>query len=111
MTLAERERAARTRLNYPPGTRIELKSMAHDPDPVPPGTRGTVYNVNGYGDIEMNWDTKIIDTLYTKTVPVGVREYIGMSFGEEPLPATMKGRRNRGRDQEEQEEQEEPIDG
>ena len=49
--------------------------------------------------------TKIIDTLYTKTVPVGVREYIGMSFGEEPLPATMKGRRNRGRDQEEQEEQ------
>lgn len=56
MTLAERERAARTRLNYPPGTRIELKSMAHDPDPVPPGTRGTVYNVNGYGDIEMNWD-------------------------------------------------------
>lgn len=52
--------------------------------------------------------TKIIDTLYTKTVPSGVREYIGMTFGEEPLPATPKGRRNRGRDQEEQEE---PIDG
>ena len=52
--------------------------------------------------------TKIIDTLYTKTVPVGVREYIGMSYGEEPLPATAKGRRNRGRDQEEQEEH---IDG
>ena len=56
MTLAERERAARTRLNYPPGTRIELNSMGSDPDPVPPGTRGTVYNVNGFGDIEMNWD-------------------------------------------------------
>ena len=48
--------------------------------------------------------TKIIDTLYTKTVPSGVREYIGMSFGEESLPATQKGRRNKGRDQEEQEE-------
>ena len=28
--------------------------------------------------------TKIIETLYTKIVPTGVREYIGMSFGEEP---------------------------
>lgn len=56
MTLAEQQRAARTRLNYPPGTRIELNSMGSDPDPVPPGTRGTVYSVNSYGDIEMEWD-------------------------------------------------------
>lgn len=56
MTLEERRRAALTSLNYPPGTRIELNSMGSDPDPVPPGTRGTVYSVNGYGDIEMNWD-------------------------------------------------------
>ena len=45
-----------TRLNYPPGTRLELISMGKDPDPVPPGTRGTVERVNSYGDIEMSWD-------------------------------------------------------
>ena len=52
--------------------------------------------------------TKIIDTLYTKTVPSGVREYIGMSFGEEPVPVTPKARRNRSK---EFEEQEEHVDG
>ena len=45
-----------TSLNYPPGTRLELISMGKDPDPVPPGTRGTVARVNSYGDIEMSWD-------------------------------------------------------
>ena len=30
--------------------------MGKDPDPVPPGTRGTVESVNSYGDIEMSWD-------------------------------------------------------
>ena len=45
-----------TSLNYPPGTRLELISMGKDPDPVPPGTRGTVERVNSYGDIEMSWD-------------------------------------------------------
>ena len=48
--------AATTRLNYPPGTRLELISMVKDLDPVPPGTRGTVERVNSYGDIEMSWD-------------------------------------------------------
>ena len=48
--------------------------------------------------------TKIIETLYTKIVPAGVREYIGMSFGEEPLTAANKPRRNRTRESEEQEE-------
>ena len=52
--------------------------------------------------------TKIIDTLYTKTVPAGVREYIGMSFGEEPVPVTPKARRNRPK---EFEKQEEHVDG
>ena len=45
-----------TSLNYPPGTRLELISMGKDPDPVPPGTRGTVERVNSLGDIEMSWD-------------------------------------------------------
>lgn len=45
-----------TRLNYPPGTRLELVCMGNDPNPVPPGTRGTVELVNSLGDIEVNWD-------------------------------------------------------
>ena len=56
MTREEQRRAAMTSLNYPPGTRLELISMGKDPDPVPPGTRGTVERVNSYGDVEMSWD-------------------------------------------------------
>mgnify|MGYP003464257770 FL=1 len=56
MTREEQRKVAMTRLNYPPGTRLELISMGKDPDPVHPGTRGTVERVNSYGDIEMSWD-------------------------------------------------------
>lgn len=56
MTREEQRRAAMTSLNYPPGTRLELISMGNDPDPVPPGTRGTVELVNCIGDIEVKWD-------------------------------------------------------
>ena len=56
MTREEQKRAAMTSLNYPPGTRLELISMGKDPDPVPPGTRGTVERVNSLGDIEVDWD-------------------------------------------------------
>ena len=56
MTREEQRKAAMTSLNYPPGTRLELISMGKDPDPVPPGTRGTVERVNSYGDIAMSWD-------------------------------------------------------
>ena len=56
MTREEQRRAAMTSLNYPPGTRLELISMGKDPDPVPPGTRGTVERVNSLGDIEVDWD-------------------------------------------------------
>ena len=56
MTREEQRRAAMTSMNYPPGTRLELISMGKDPDPVPPGTRGTVERVNSLGDIEVDWD-------------------------------------------------------
>lgn len=56
MTLAERQRAAATRLNYPPGTRLELISMDNDPIPIPPGTRGTVLGVDDAGQVLMHWD-------------------------------------------------------
>lgn len=52
----ERQRAARIRLNYPPGTRIELIQMGDDPAPVPAGTRGTVIHVDDIGSIHMKWD-------------------------------------------------------
>lgn len=56
MTSAIRQRAAATRLNYPPGTRLELISMDNDPRPIPPGTRGTVLGVDDAGQILMHWD-------------------------------------------------------
>ena len=48
--------AATTRLNYPPGTRLELISM-DDPQAIPPGSRGTVDHVDDMGTIHMRWDS------------------------------------------------------
>ncbi len=56
MTLAKRQRTAATRLNYPPGTLLELISMGNDPFPVPPGTCGTVLGVDDAGQVLMHWD-------------------------------------------------------
>ena len=46
-----------------PGQRIELVSMPDDPDPIIPGTRGTVRRVrhagsprNGFLQVEVDWD-------------------------------------------------------
>lgn len=47
--------AAKIRLMYPPGTRIELNYM-DDQFAVPPGTRGTVDHVDDGGNIHMKWD-------------------------------------------------------
>ena len=44
--------AAQIRLNYPPGTRIELELMV-DAYAVPPGTRGTVDHVDDMGNVHM----------------------------------------------------------
>lgn len=56
MTSAERQKIARTQLNYPPGTRLELISMGDDPRPVEAGTRGTVKMVDDMGTIHTDWD-------------------------------------------------------
>ena len=56
MTLAERQRVASTKLNYPPGTRLELIEMGDDPRPVASGTRGTGKVVDDMGSIHMQWD-------------------------------------------------------
>lgn len=52
--LTSRE-AAEIRLNYPPGTRIELSHM-EDKWAVPDGTRGSVDHVDDAGQIHMKWD-------------------------------------------------------
>lgn len=44
-----------------PGDRIECILMPHDPDPVPPGTQGTVEQVESLGrlygyQIQVRWD-------------------------------------------------------
>jgi len=56
MTRNMEQFVARTRLNYPPGTRLELISM-DDPQPIPPGSRGTVVHVDDMGTIHMRWDS------------------------------------------------------
>ena len=47
--------AAQIRLNYPPGTRIELELMV-DAYAVPPGTRGTVDHVDDMGNVHTKWN-------------------------------------------------------
>lgn len=46
---------AEIRLNYPPGTRIQLNHM-EDKWAVPDGTRGAVDHVDDAGQIHMKWD-------------------------------------------------------
>lgn len=44
------------KLQYPPGTRLELIEMNDPHAPVPAGTRGTVELVDDMGTIHMKWD-------------------------------------------------------
>ncbi len=50
------KRAAMTRLNYPPGTRLVLDHMNEQPHPIPDGTWGTVTMVDDVGQIHVRWD-------------------------------------------------------
>lgn len=53
---ARYERTRQLRKEYPPGTRIRVDAMPQDPDPVPPGTFGTVTYVDDAGQIGVAWD-------------------------------------------------------
>lgn len=41
---------------YPEGTRICLDSMENDPNPIPPGTKGTVQFVDDCGSVFCKFD-------------------------------------------------------
>ena len=42
--------------NAKEGMRIRLISMVDDPNPVSPGTEGTIRLIDGMGIIHVNWD-------------------------------------------------------
>lgn len=50
-----REQVVCIRQKYPPGTRVELLNMPHDPYPIPPGTRGEVKAVDDVGQLVVKW--------------------------------------------------------
>lgn len=57
-TVAEnnRKRVPELRTMFPKGTRIRLLKMVNDPQPIEPGSTGTVDYVDGIGQLQMNWD-------------------------------------------------------
>lgn len=54
--MSKQPKATITKLQYPPGIRLELIEMNDPHAPVPAGTRGTVELVDAMGTIHMKWD-------------------------------------------------------
>lgn len=51
-----RRKVEMLRERYPKGTRICLDSMENDPNPIPPGTKGTVQFVDDMGTVFCEFD-------------------------------------------------------
>lgn len=83
----ERARAARTRLNYPPGTRLELVSMSDPYAPVPSGTRGSVVQVDSIGTIHMQWDNgQGLGSVVGESAKPSRKNLVPLESGELGLP-------------------------
>ena len=50
------QQVERLRQQYPVGTRVVLHSMDDPYAPIPPGTKGTVPNVDDMGETGVAWD-------------------------------------------------------
>ncbi|MBR1383655.1 MAG: DUF4314 domain-containing protein [Ruminococcus sp.] len=50
------EQVERIRQQYPAGTRICCDNMPDDPQPIEPGTLGTVRGVDDAGQVMVSWD-------------------------------------------------------
>ena len=56
MAMISREELESLRERYPPGSRVILHSMVDDPNPIPPGTTGTLAFIDDDADFYTQWD-------------------------------------------------------